>query len=89
RVLHKEYRARKIWQSFRAPNKGANEHHTNRHRSFKSAARDIAYMLYNITSLPFARRKLNSMAASSGKTLGMLPQIMSPEAAANPTPQQD
>lgn len=88
-VLHKEYRARKIWQSFRKPAHVANEHHTNRHRSIKSAARDVAYMIYNIGTLPMAKRKLNHMAATSEKSLGMLPQIMTPEAASNPTPQQD
>ncbi|MGA7731727.1 MAG: radical SAM protein [Chloroflexia bacterium] len=89
RVLHKEYRARKIWRGLRAPSNGANEHHTTRRGGFKTTAHNVAFMLYNWASLPIARRKLDRMAVESGRSLGMLPQIMTPEAAANPTPQQD
>jgi radical SAM superfamily enzyme YgiQ (UPF0313 family) len=80
-TLHREFRARKIWRELRAPGP--------RLGGLRRQARDMATMLYNRAMLPAERRKLDKLAVPSDHSLGMLPQIMTPEAASKPSPQGD
>ena len=80
-VLHKEYRARKTWREL-----------TNgvaKTRTVRRKLHDAASMSYNWATLPIERRRLDQIAKSSWRSLGPLPQIMTPEAAAKPTRQPE
>jgi anaerobic magnesium-protoporphyrin IX monomethyl ester cyclase len=85
-VLHKEYRARKLWKKVMGLKKNDRSL-----RNYNSVARanDLGHVFYNLATLRIERRRLNKIAVRSRDALGMLPQIMTPEAAANPTPQHD
>ncbi|HST06116.1 MAG TPA: radical SAM protein, partial [Chloroflexia bacterium] len=87
-VLHKEYRAHKIWLKLtnRALVTARKEH---KPYPLKERLRDVAHMVFNRGTLPIERRRLNKLARKAHSPLGMLPQIMTPEAAANPTPQHE
>jgi hypothetical protein len=78
-VLHKEFRSRRVWRALRSRNGNGHNY----------GLRDIASMAVNAATLPGARRKLEKLAVKSAHSLGALPQIMTPEAAARPTPQLD
>jgi anaerobic magnesium-protoporphyrin IX monomethyl ester cyclase len=78
-VLHREFRSSKTWRELRK-SKG-------RAVQLRRKVRDVASMVYNRAMLPVERRKLEKLAVASGRALGMLPQIMTPEAASKPTPQ--
>ena len=85
-VLHKEYRARKLWKKVTSLNKNDR---SPRNYNPVARANDLGHVFYNLATLPIERRRLNKIAVRSRDALGMLPQIMTPEAAANPTPQHD
>jgi anaerobic magnesium-protoporphyrin IX monomethyl ester cyclase len=80
-VLHKEFRPRKFWRDLRAGRLA--------HQSPAKKARGAASAVYNLATLPIERRRLDKLATTSARSIGLLPQIMSPEAAANPTPQHE
>jgi hypothetical protein len=85
-VLHKEYRAHKLWKKVTGRNRNG---HAPAHDSPMARANDLVHIFYNLATLPIERRRLNKIGIRSKDALGMLPQIMTPEAAANPTPQHD
>jgi anaerobic magnesium-protoporphyrin IX monomethyl ester cyclase len=78
-VLHKEFRSRKTWRDLRSAKGNGHRH----------GLRDIASMAAYAATLPAARRKLEKLAVKSQHSFDSLPQIMTPEAAARPTPQSD
>jgi radical SAM superfamily enzyme YgiQ (UPF0313 family) len=80
-TLHREFRSSKIWRELRASGPQL--------RRLRRQGRDVATMLYNRSMLPVERRKLNRLAIPSDRSVGMLPQIMTPEAASKPSPQGD
>ncbi|HKP51576.1 MAG TPA: radical SAM protein [Chloroflexia bacterium] len=80
-VLHKEFRARKTWRKLRGRSVGIGDR--------RPRLKDVAKMAGNIVTLPAARRKLANMAHTSRGKMIALPQIMTPEAAATPTVQND
>src|SRR5207249_10763465 len=92
-VLHKEYRARKTWRGLR--NGGFwildfgfwRRSTQSKIQNPKSKIQKAASMLYNFTTLPIGRRKLDKLARLSKRGIGPLPRIMKPEAAATPTSQ--
>jgi radical SAM superfamily enzyme YgiQ (UPF0313 family) len=79
-VLHKEFRARKIWRALRSGGV---------RRPVGRVLHDAAYMAYNWLTLPVERWRLDRLAARSEQGLGPLPPIMTPEAAATPSAQPD
>jgi anaerobic magnesium-protoporphyrin IX monomethyl ester cyclase len=84
-ALHKEFRARKGWRDFRA---AARHPRTLRPRHLRRALG----MVYNMATLPLARRRLDRLAAAppTGHPpggIGPLPPSMTPEAAGQPSPQ--
>jgi hypothetical protein len=79
-VLHKEYRASKIWRSLRS---GTGQ------QAPASRARGAASMLYNLATLPIERRKLEMLARRPNPSPLALPRILSPEAAATPSAQAE
>jgi hypothetical protein len=80
-TLHREFRSHKIWRELRATGPQPER--------LRRQAHDVATMLYNRAMLPVERRKLDKLAVPNNSSLGMLPQIMSPEAASKPSPQGD
>jgi anaerobic magnesium-protoporphyrin IX monomethyl ester cyclase len=84
-ALHKEFRARKGWRELRA---AARHPGTLRPRHFRRALA----VVYNMATLPLARRRLDRLAAAptTGHPpggVGPLPPTMTPEAAGQPSPQ--
>ena len=79
-VLHKEYRAGKIWRALRSG---------TGHQTPASRARGAASMLYNLATLPIERRKLEMLARRPNPSPLALPRILSPEAAATPSAQAE
>ncbi|HEY3312244.1 MAG TPA: radical SAM protein [Anaerolineales bacterium] len=71
-VVHKEFRARKAWQALR--------------RSFNF--RTLARLIYNLLSLPFARLKMEHLAAVSDGSLSPLPHLPY-ELSSRPSPQDE
>ena len=80
-TLHREFRSARTWRELRKPN--------GKRQPLQRKVRDAGSMLYNRALLPVERRKLNKLARKSDRSLTMLPQIMTPEAAAKPTPQNE
>lgn len=80
-VLHKEFRSRKMWKDLRR---------TPLPRlTSPQKLREAATMLYNRLTLPIERRRLERLASASDSGIHALPQIMTPDAAASPSPQHD
>jgi len=78
-TLHREFRSARTWRELSKPNvKG---------QPLQRKMRDTGSMIYNRALLPIERRKLNRLARRSDRSLRMLPQVMTPEAASKPTPQ--
>ncbi len=86
-VLHKEYRARKIWRELRIGLRNRRLQKSAIRNPQSAIWRTAASMLYNMATLPIERRKLNKLARESKHGIGPLPRIMTPEAAATPTSQ--
>lgn len=78
-VLHKEFRSRKTLRALRGGSAARGER--------RPRLKEIGSMVYNLVSLPIARRKLVRLASTSKSSMIALPQIMTPEAAATPTAQ--
>jgi anaerobic magnesium-protoporphyrin IX monomethyl ester cyclase len=74
-VVHKEFRARQTWHRIRS---GA-----------PVGVRPIAAMVYHWISLPAARRKLDQISRANHRGVSVLPQLMRPEEAALPSPQEE
>ncbi len=83
-VLHKEFRARKIWRELRSGLRSGQPR-----RPVRRVLHDVAYMAYNWLTLPVERWRLDRLAARSKRGMGPLPQAMTPEAAATPSAQPD
>jgi anaerobic magnesium-protoporphyrin IX monomethyl ester cyclase len=79
-MLHREFRSRKMWGEVRKLRNGM---------PMGRRLHDAASMIFNRSMLPVERRRLDKLAAASDRSLAMLPPIMSPEAAAKPTPQHE
>jgi anaerobic magnesium-protoporphyrin IX monomethyl ester cyclase len=73
-VVHKEFTARKTWQALRSGN--------------AIKPRQAIRALYHSLSLPFARRKLDKLAELPHQGTRVTPQLLSPDQAARPTPQE-
>ncbi|MCH7663325.1 MAG: B12-binding domain-containing radical SAM protein [Chloroflexi bacterium] len=73
-VVHKEFRARKTWKKLS--------------RLEWAGLRQTFAMPYHWLTLPFARRGLNKLAESSFQGINKLPQLLSPEEAAQPSTQE-
>ncbi|MSP14539.1 MAG: B12-binding domain-containing radical SAM protein [Chloroflexi bacterium] len=85
-VLHKEFRARKTWQSLRSWGDSG--------RKEKLTLRQVGAMTYYLATLPLARWQLRRLAAehtqqAPHQRLDPLPPIMAPEAAAQPSAQPE
>ncbi|MEZ4768412.1 MAG: radical SAM protein [Caldilineales bacterium] len=76
-VLHKEYRARKTWNTLTGQNGGR-----------RPGPRQVGAMVYHTATLPLARRKLRQLEHAPHQGLGSLQPAMSQQAAATPTPQE-
>jgi radical SAM superfamily enzyme YgiQ (UPF0313 family) len=74
-VLHKEYRARRMWRALRS---GGN----------RPSPRQLAAMVYYWLSLPLERVRLDRLAQSSPQRFEAPRRRLSPDAAAQPTPQE-
>ncbi len=80
-TLHKEYRARKAWDTLKQL--------ARRPGSFQPRhLRQTAGMVYHTATLPFARRKLRQLARVPHEGIGALPEGMSLDEAAQPTEQE-
>jgi anaerobic magnesium-protoporphyrin IX monomethyl ester cyclase len=81
-ALHKEFRSRKGWRDLRA---AARHPRTLRPHHFRRALG----VVYNMATLPLARRRLDRLAAipTNAGGIGPLPPTMTPEAAGQPSPQ--
>lgn len=79
-VLHKEYRARKYWMEL----KGilGNPEELGKHHLRRAVA-----MLYHAVSLPMARYQLKRLEKAPHRGIASLPEGMTQEEAARPTPQ--
>src|SRR4029077_15320171 len=73
-VLHHEFRLRKAWSALRS-----------RGRRLRS----LAAVAFHGVALPLARFQLESVARARHPGVRALPRLMTPEAAARPTPQPD
>ncbi|HZD58636.1 MAG TPA: hypothetical protein VE136_18025, partial [Anaerolineales bacterium] len=86
-VLHKEFRMRKAWRRLIGPG----QEKSNR-LDFDSASRSaglavIKVLLKNALTLPLARWRLNRLTQAPYQGLELLPQSLTPEEAARPSPQ--
>ena len=80
-VLHKEFRARKTWRRLRSGG--------IRQALSPRTAKDLASMARNWVTLPLERARLASLARVPNPLIKSLPPLMTPEAAATPSPQMD
>ncbi|KAA3647806.1 MAG: radical SAM protein [Chloroflexi bacterium] len=74
-VIHKEYRAAKIWKRLK--------------KAQRVTFRQVAVIIYYWLSLPMERLRLKRLETLPHQSMGPLPQILSPEAAAQPSPQNE
>jgi anaerobic magnesium-protoporphyrin IX monomethyl ester cyclase len=79
-VLHKEYRARKYWMEFKDLLGSPGEFR-------KGHLRRLAAMFYHTVSLPLARYQLKQLEKAPHRGIASLPEGMTQEEAARPTPQ--
>jgi anaerobic magnesium-protoporphyrin IX monomethyl ester cyclase len=82
RMLHKEFRARKTWDTLSRAMRGPT---SLRRRHLRQAAA----MLYQLVTLPLDRAQLKRLARQPHHGLGPLPQAMTQDQAARPSPQRE
>jgi anaerobic magnesium-protoporphyrin IX monomethyl ester cyclase len=89
-VVHKEFRARKAWQSMTRDSRTDLNHGDAETLRIKKIRDSVSLWLrlgYNLLTLPMARFQLDRLASSQNRLLS-LPHL-SHEAAATPTPQEE
>ena len=79
RVLHKEFRARKAWDQLRGAVRRPAELR-------KKHLHEAAVMAYHTATLPLARLRMNRLARVPHEGAEPLPQLMTPNEAATPSP---
>jgi anaerobic magnesium-protoporphyrin IX monomethyl ester cyclase len=84
RVLHREFRLRKAWKQVKTGRPPA-----QRRPHPPSTALSLVRLFRNALALPLERWRLNRLARRPHPAPRPLPQILSPEAAARPSPQEE
>ena len=85
-VVHKEFRRRKAWDALTHQGAAARSDATGFRRK-TSRLRLLGSVVRQSATLPLARRRLERLARAPHRGIGPLPQTMTPQAAAQPTPQ--
>jgi anaerobic magnesium-protoporphyrin IX monomethyl ester cyclase len=86
-VLHEEFRRRKDWEALTVQASAVAPSSGRFRRRRAPRLRLLASVLRHSLTLPFARWRLERLAHAPHRGLEALPQIMTPQAAAQPTPQ--
>jgi len=81
-VVHKEFRARKAWQALKSSLEPGHA------LMDKAKVQSVTRLAYNLVTLPFARVELNRLAKQPQNGSLSIPH-MAPEAASQPTPQNE